>query len=140
MDLGGAFRYSTGFGAIEEALISNGGRNSGVLSISDSGRRVPAEYGQESHASSPSAEILESKKIKNSGLPESKVQNQSVSSHAILTVPKSQTILTSGIPLFFREKRYPQTSSLHPQPDSPASEMSVLWLNAVGPVLTPQPG
>ena len=25
---------------------------SGVLSISDSGRRVPAEYGQESHASS----------------------------------------------------------------------------------------
>ena len=27
-------------------------RTSGVLSISDSGRRVPAEYGQESHASS----------------------------------------------------------------------------------------
>ena len=52
VDLGGAFRYSTGFGAIEEGLISNGGRTSGVLSISDSGRRVPAEYGQESHASS----------------------------------------------------------------------------------------
>ena len=27
MDLGGAFCYSTGFGAIEEGLISNGGKN-----------------------------------------------------------------------------------------------------------------
>ena len=52
MDLGGAFRYSTGFGAIEEGLISNGGRNLRGPLISDSGRRVPAEYGQESHASS----------------------------------------------------------------------------------------
>ena len=52
MDLGGALRYSTGFGAIEEGLISNGAGTSGVLSISDSGRRVPAEYGEESHASS----------------------------------------------------------------------------------------
>ena len=51
MDLGGAFRYSTGFGAIEEGLSRMEAGTSGVLSISDSGRRVPAEYGQESHAS-----------------------------------------------------------------------------------------
>ena len=52
MDLGGAFRYSTGFGEIEEGLSRMEAGTSGVLSISDSGRRVPAEYGQESHASS----------------------------------------------------------------------------------------
>ena len=82
---------------------------------------------------------MESKKIKNSGLPKSEVQNHSVSSHAILTIPKSQEILSPAASLCsFEKKMCPH--SLHPQPDSPASEMSELWLNAVGPVLTPQPG
>ena len=52
MDLGGAFRYSTGCGEIEEGLSRMEAGTSGVLSISDSGRRLPAEYGPEIHASS----------------------------------------------------------------------------------------
>ena len=52
VDLGGASRASTVFGVMEEGLISSGGRNLRLLSISDSDRRVPAELGQESQASS----------------------------------------------------------------------------------------
>ena len=52
MELGEASQDSTGFAAMEEGLISRSGRNLRVLSISDSDRRVPAELGQESQASS----------------------------------------------------------------------------------------
>ena len=52
MELGGASRDSTGFGAMEEGLISTEEGTSGFLSISDSDRSVPAELGQESQASS----------------------------------------------------------------------------------------
>ena len=50
--LGGAFWDSTGFGALEEGLISSGGRNLRVPLISDSDPRVRADLGQESQASS----------------------------------------------------------------------------------------
>jgi len=50
--VGGASRDSTGFGETVEGLISSGGRNLRLLSISDSDRRVPAGLGQESQASS----------------------------------------------------------------------------------------
>ena len=50
--VGGASRDSTRFGEMVEGLISSGGRNLRLLSISDSDRRVPAELGQESQASS----------------------------------------------------------------------------------------
>ena len=50
--MGGASRDSTGLGALEEGLISSRGRNSRVPLISDSDRRVPADWGQESQASS----------------------------------------------------------------------------------------
>ena len=50
MELGGASRNSTGFGAMEEGLISRQEGTSGFLSISDSDRRVTAELGQESQA------------------------------------------------------------------------------------------
>ena len=50
--MGGASRDSTGFGALEEGLISSRGRNRRVPLISDSDRRVPADWGQESQASS----------------------------------------------------------------------------------------
>ena len=49
---GGASRDSTGFGALEEGLISSGGRNLRVPLISDSNRMLPADWGQESQASS----------------------------------------------------------------------------------------
>ena len=49
---GGTSRDSTGFGALEEGLISSGGRNLRLPLISDSDRRVPADWGQESQASS----------------------------------------------------------------------------------------
>ena len=52
MELGGASRDSSGFGAMEEGLTSRGDRNLRFLSVSDSDRRVPAEFGQESQASS----------------------------------------------------------------------------------------
>ena len=52
MEVGGASRDSTGFGALEEGLISSGGRNLRVPLISDSDRRIPADWGQESQASS----------------------------------------------------------------------------------------
>ena len=52
MELGGASRDSSGFGAMEEGLTSRGDRNLRFLSVSDSDRRVPAELGQESQASS----------------------------------------------------------------------------------------
>ena len=52
MEVGGASRDSTGFGALEEGLISSWGRNLRVPLISDSARRVPADWGQESQASS----------------------------------------------------------------------------------------
>ena len=50
--VGGPSRDSSGFGAIEEGLISRGDRTSGFLSISYSHSSVPAELGQESQASS----------------------------------------------------------------------------------------
>ena len=50
--MGGASRDSTGFGALEEGLISSWGRNLRFPLISDSDRRVPADWGQESQASS----------------------------------------------------------------------------------------
>ena len=50
--MGGASREPTGFGALEEGLISSGGRNFRVLLISDSDRRVPADWGQECRVSS----------------------------------------------------------------------------------------
>ena len=49
--MGGASRDSTGFGALEEGLISIGGRNLRVPLISDSDGRVLADWGQESQAS-----------------------------------------------------------------------------------------
>src|SRR5574341_885705 len=49
---GGTSRDSTGFGALEEGLISSGGRNLRLPLISDSDSRVPADWGQESQASS----------------------------------------------------------------------------------------
>ena len=52
VELGGASRDSTGFGAMEEGLISSEVRTSWILSLSDSNHRVPADLGQESHASS----------------------------------------------------------------------------------------
>ena len=52
MELGGASRDSSGFGAMEEGLTSRGGRNLRFLSVSDSDHRVPAELGQESQESS----------------------------------------------------------------------------------------
>ena len=48
----GASRDSTGLGALEEGLISSWGRNLRVPLISDSDRRNPADWGQESQASS----------------------------------------------------------------------------------------
>ena len=50
--MGGASLDFTGFGALEEGLISSLGRNRRVPLISDSDRRVPADWGQESQASS----------------------------------------------------------------------------------------
>ena len=50
--MGGASRHSTGFGALEEGLISSRGRNLRVPLISDSDPRVPADLGNESQASS----------------------------------------------------------------------------------------
>ena len=50
--VGGASRDPAGFGAMEEGLISSGGRNLRLPPISDSYRRVPAELGLESQASS----------------------------------------------------------------------------------------
>ena len=44
MEVGGAFRDSTGVGTLEEGLISR------VPLISDSERRAPADLGQESQA------------------------------------------------------------------------------------------
>src|SRR5574340_705575 len=52
LEVGGASRDSTGFGALEEGLISSRGRNHRVPLISDSDRRVRADWGQESQASS----------------------------------------------------------------------------------------
>src|SRR5574337_786822 len=52
LEVGGASRDSTGLGALEEGLISSRGRNRRVPLISDSDRRVPADWGQESQASS----------------------------------------------------------------------------------------
>ena len=52
LEVGGASRDSTGFGALEEGLISSCPRNLRVPLISDSDRRVPADWGQESQASS----------------------------------------------------------------------------------------
>ena len=52
LEVGGASRDSIGFGALEEGLISSWGRNLRVPLISDSSRRVPADWGQESQASS----------------------------------------------------------------------------------------
>src|SRR5574337_744467 len=52
LEVGGASRDSPGFGALEEGLISSLGRNRRVPLISDSDRRVPADWGQESQASS----------------------------------------------------------------------------------------
>ena len=50
--MGGASRDSTGFGALEEGLISSCRRNLRVPLTSDSDRKVPADLGQESQASS----------------------------------------------------------------------------------------
>ena len=50
--VGGPSRDSSGFGAIEEGLISRGDRTSGFLSVSYSDSSVPAALGQESQASS----------------------------------------------------------------------------------------
>ena len=50
--MGGASGDSTEFGALEEGLISSCGRNLRVPLISDSDRRVPADWGQENQASS----------------------------------------------------------------------------------------
>ena len=50
--VGGASRDSAGFGAMEEGLISGGGRNPRLPLCSDSDITVPAELGQESQASS----------------------------------------------------------------------------------------
>ena len=47
-----ASRDSTGFGALEEGLISSSGRNLRVPLTSDSDCKVPADLGQESQASS----------------------------------------------------------------------------------------
>ena len=52
MELGGASRDSSGFGAMEEGLTRGETGISGFLSVSDSDRRVPAELGQESQATS----------------------------------------------------------------------------------------
>src|SRR5574340_732785 len=52
LEVGGASRHSTGFGALEEGLISRLGRNLRVPLTSDSDRKVPADLGQESQASS----------------------------------------------------------------------------------------
>src|SRR5574340_769900 len=52
LEVGGASRHSTGFGALEEGLISSSGRNLRVPLTSDSDRKVPADLGQESQASS----------------------------------------------------------------------------------------
>ena len=49
---GGASRDSAGFGAMEEGLISRGGRNLRLPLCFDSDIRVPAELGQESQATS----------------------------------------------------------------------------------------
>ena len=50
--MGGASRDSTGFGELEEGLISSWGRKLRVPLISDSDRRVLTDWGQESQASS----------------------------------------------------------------------------------------
>ena len=50
--VGGASRDSAGFGAMEEGLISGGGRNPRLPLCSDSDITVPAELGQESQATS----------------------------------------------------------------------------------------
>ena len=50
--MGGASRDSTRFGALEEGLISSWGRNLRFPLISDSDRRVLADWRQESQASS----------------------------------------------------------------------------------------
>ena len=50
--VGGASQDSAGFVAMEEGLISKGGRNLRLPLRFGSDRRVPAELGQESHASS----------------------------------------------------------------------------------------
>ena len=50
--VGGASRDSAGFGAMEEGLISGGGRNPRLPLCSDSDITVPAELGQESLATS----------------------------------------------------------------------------------------
>ena len=50
--VGGASRDSTGFVAMEEGLISSGGRDLRLPFHSDSDRSVPAELGQESQAMS----------------------------------------------------------------------------------------
>src|SRR5574337_189814 len=52
LEVGGASRDSTRLGALEEGLISSCGRNRRVPLISDSDRRVLADWGQESQASS----------------------------------------------------------------------------------------
>ena len=52
MELGGASRDSTGFGAMEEGLVPSEAETSGFLSISDSDCRIPAELGQERQGSS----------------------------------------------------------------------------------------
>lgn len=69
----------------------------------------------------------------------SKVQKYSTSCHATRTISKSLALYVDGIPLFFQEGKQcsQQMSSLGPQPDFPASEMSVLWLNTLGPIFIP---
>ena len=57
MELGRVSRDSTGFHAMEEVLISSGGRNLNVplvtsLALAESDCKVPAELGQEGQASS----------------------------------------------------------------------------------------
>ena len=52
MELGTTSRDSTGFGEMEEGLITSVGRNLSVPLPSDFNRRVPAELEQESQASS----------------------------------------------------------------------------------------